>query len=71
MRCSKLAKGESIMRPVSRVVRNIINVLEVKCPNEDCKQLVSEYDVYCKSCGNNFSGCVLTGASIFDHHYFL
>ena len=41
-----------------------------KCPNEDCKQLVSEYDVYCKNCGNNFSGCVLTGASIFDHHYF-
>jgi WD repeat-containing protein 35 len=41
-----------------------------KCSNEDCKQLVSEYDIYCKNCGNNFSGCVLTGASIFDHHYF-
>ena len=40
------------------------------CPNKDCKQLVSEYDVYCKNCGNNFSGCVLSGASIFDHHYF-
>ena len=42
----------------------------LKCPNEQCKQLVSEYDIYCKNCGNNFSGCVLTGASIFDHHYF-
>ena len=41
-----------------------------KCPNEDCKQLVSEYEIYCKNCGNTFSGCVLTGASIFDHHYF-
>ena len=41
-----------------------------KCPNEDCKQLVSEYDIYCRNCGNNFSGCVLSGASIFDHHYF-
>ncbi len=41
-----------------------------KCPNEECKQLVSEYDIYCKNCGNAFSGCVLTGASIFDHHYF-
>jgi WD repeat-containing protein 35 len=41
-----------------------------KCPNEECKQLVSEYDIYCKNCGNTFSGCVLTGASIFDHHYF-
>ena len=41
-----------------------------KCPNEECKQLVSEYDIYCRNCGNNFSGCVLSGASIFDHHYF-
>ena len=42
----------------------------LKCPNEQCKQLVSEYDIYCKNCGHNFSGCVLSGASIFDHHYF-
>ena len=41
-----------------------------KCPNNECKQAVSEYDIYCKNCGMNFSGCVLTGASIFDHHYF-
>jgi WD repeat-containing protein 35 len=41
-----------------------------RCSNEECKQLVSEYDIYCKSCGYNFSGCVLSGASIFDHHYF-
>ena len=41
-----------------------------KCPNNDCKQPVSEYDIYCKICGINFSGCVLTGASILDHHYF-
>ena len=42
----------------------------LKCPNEDCKQLISEYDIYCKSCGINFSGCVLSGATIFDNHYF-
>ena len=41
-----------------------------KCPNNECKQPVSEYDIYCKNCGNNFSGCVLTGGSILDHHYF-
>ena len=41
-----------------------------KCPNNECKQAVSEYDIYCKNCGMNFNGCVLTGASIFDHHYF-
>ena len=41
-----------------------------KCPNNDCKQAVSEYDIYCKNCGMNFNGCVLTGASILDHHYF-
>ena len=41
-----------------------------KCPNNDCKQPVSEYDIYCKNCGMNFNGCVLTGGSILDHHYF-
>ena len=41
-----------------------------KCPNNECKKAVSEYDIYCRNCGMNFSGCVLTGASIFDHHYF-
>ena len=41
-----------------------------KCPNNYCKQPVSEYDIYCKYCGINFSGCVLTGGSILDHHYF-
>ena len=41
-----------------------------KCPNSDCKQPVSEFDIYCKYCGINFNGCVLTGASILDHHYF-
>ena len=39
-----------------------------KC--ENCNQLVSEYDIFCKFCGHNFSGCVLSGSSIFDHNYF-
>ena len=42
----------------------------LKCPNEGCKQLISEYSIYCKSCGINFSGCVLSGTTIFDNHYF-
>ena len=42
----------------------------VKCPNPECKQHISEYDIYCKNCGMNFAGCVLTGGSIIDHHYF-
>jgi WD repeat-containing protein 35 len=41
-----------------------------KCPNNECKQPVSEFDIYCKNCGMNFNGCVLTGGSILDHHYF-
>ena len=41
-----------------------------KCPNSECGQSVSEYDIYCKNCGCNFSGCVLSGSSILDHHYF-
>jgi WD repeat-containing protein 35 len=39
-----------------------------KC--ENCNQLVSEYDIFCKFCGHNFSGSVLSGSSIFDHNYF-
>ena len=42
----------------------------LKCPNLECKQHISEYDVYCRNCGMNFYGCVLTGGSIIDHHYF-
>ena len=46
MRCTKPSKGESIMRPVGRVIRNIINSLEVKCPNEDCEKIMTfeEYE---------------------------
>ena len=41
-----------------------------KCPKCETAESVSEYDIYCKTCRTNFSGCVLSGASILDHHYF-
>ena len=47
-----------------------VNEKFFKCINNDCKQPVSEFDIYCKNCGINFYGCVLTGGSILDHHYF-
>lgn len=47
-----------------------INEKFFKCINNDCKEPVSEFDIYCKNCRINFYGCVLTGASILDHHYF-
>ena len=52
MRCKKQSKGESIMRPVSRVIRNIINALEVKCPNEDCAKVMTfeEYEKHESIC---------------------
>ena len=41
-----------------------------ECPNANCKEPISEYDTYCNSCGYVLYGCVLTGRSILDNHYF-
>ena len=41
-----------------------------ECPNVNCKEPISEYDTYCNSCGYVLYGCVLTGRSILDSHYF-
>ena len=65
------AKYEEIAKSIFLIHKPINNDEKfVKCPNNDCKQHISEYDVYCRNCGMNFYGCVLTGASIIDHHYF-
>ena len=41
-----------------------------KCPNDNCDEPISEYDTYCNICGYILYGCVLTGRSILDNHYF-
>jgi hypothetical protein len=41
-----------------------------KCPNPYCDEPISEYDTYCNVCGYVLYGCVLTGRSILDGHYF-
>ena len=41
-----------------------------KCPNPYCDEPISEYDTYCNACGYVLYGCVLTGRSILDGHYF-
>ena len=41
-----------------------------KCPNPKCDEPISEYDTYCNVCGYVLYGCVLTGRSILDNHYF-
>ena len=41
-----------------------------KCPNINCNEIISEYDVFCNVCGFVLNGCVLTGQSILDNHYF-
>ena len=41
-----------------------------KCPNNNCDEPISEYDTYCNACGYILYGCVLSGRSILDNHYF-
>lgn len=41
-----------------------------KCPNKHCDDEISEYDIYCPSCGMNFDACLISGASIITKEYF-
>ena len=41
-----------------------------KCPNKHCDDEISEYDIYCPSCGINFDACLISGASIITKEYF-
>jgi len=52
MRCKKKSNGESIMKPIGKVIKNIINNLEVKCPNEDCGKIMTfeEYEKHESVC---------------------
>ena len=67
----KREKYENLSKSIfAKYERKNNNEKFLKCPNNECKQIISEYDIYCKYCGLTFSGCVLTGASIIDHHYY-
>ena len=42
MRCKKTTdQSESIMKPIGKVIRNILLSLEVKCPNKDCGKIMT------------------------------
>lgn len=41
----------------------------LKCPGKDCQEQISEFDIDCKSCGSNFSACVISGQSLFFKEY--
>ena len=53
MRCKKSSDlRESIMKPIGKVIKNILYQLEVKCPNVNCDLLMSlekyeEHEYYC------------------------
>ena len=53
MRCKKNDLRESIMRPIGKVIKNILYSLQVKCPNEDCNKIMSleEYEIHEEKCG--------------------
>ena len=43
---------ESVLKPVGKVIKNILYSLEVKCPNKDCEEVMSlekyeEHEYYC------------------------
>lgn len=42
---------------------------KIKCPGKDCDASVSPFDIDCKTCGSNFSACVISGQSIFNKDY--
>lgn len=53
MRCKKSSDlKESIMKPIGKVIKNILHSLEVKCPNKDCELIMSlekyeDHEYYC------------------------
>ena len=64
MRCKKSSDlKENIMKPIGKVIKNILHQLEVKCPNIDCLQLMNldkyeEHEYYCHlpKCQNSMCG---------------
>ena len=42
---------------------------KLKCPGKDCDEEITEYDIDCKSCGSNFSACIVSGQSLFFKEY--
>jgi len=64
MKCKKSSDmKESILKPVGKVIKNILYLLEVKCPNSDCEKIMSlekyeehEYYCYLPKCENNLCG---------------
>ncbi len=54
MRCKKQNDlRESIMKPIGKVIKNILLSLEVKCPNKECEKIMSlekyeEHEYYCQ-----------------------
>lgn len=51
-------------RPVNR------NSKTFDCPNKKCDAKISEFDIDCKTCGSNFSPCVVSGQSVLQREYF-
>ena len=47
-----------------------LNEKIIVCPKKNCGAQISEYDITCKTCGSNFSPCVVSGQSIFNKGYF-
>ena len=64
MRCKRTCDiKESIMKPIGKVIKNILYQMEVKCPNDNCGKFMTldkyeehEYYCYLPKCQNILCG---------------
>jgi hypothetical protein len=64
MRCKRTSDiKESIMKPIGKVIKNILYQMEVKCPNDNCGKFMTldkyeehEYYCYLPKCQNGLCG---------------
>jgi hypothetical protein len=64
MKCKQTSESkDSILKPIGKVIKNILYNLEVKCPNEGCDKIMTlekyedhEYYCYLPKCQNILCG---------------
>lgn len=81
MRCKKtndLLRESSIMKPIGKVIKNIIYLLEVKCPNTNCEKIMTlekyeEHEYFCHlpKCQNTLCNVACEKLIIVNYNFIL